>query len=96
LTRTKAKLVANTVYARDNQGYLARSIGTALTTGVTVDDVLEWPVRVEAVTLADVEAAAARTLDLRRSVTGILLPTPGAPPAQGEQSLPSLSNSSQQ
>ncbi len=96
LARTKATLVADTVYQRDNQGNLARSFGTALTTGTTVDDVLEWPDRVKAVTLADVKAAAAKTLDLRRSVTGILLPEPGAPAGGGEPSVPMPSNSSQQ
>jgi len=34
--------------------------------------------RIEAVKLEDVKAAAAKTLDIRRSVTGILLPAPGA------------------
>jgi len=34
---------------------------------------LEWPDRIEAVKLEDVKAAAAKTLDIRRSVTGILL-----------------------
>jgi zinc protease len=96
LTRTKAKLIANTVYARDNQGNLARAFGTALTTGLTVADVLEWPDRVEAVKLEDVKAAAAQVLDIRRSVTGILLPAPGAGTGGGEPAQPSFSNSSQQ
>jgi len=96
LARTKATLIADTVYARDNQGNLARAFGTALTTGVTVNDVLEWPERIKAVKLEDVKAAAAKTLDLRRSVTGILLPAPGAAVGGGEPVVPTPSNSTQQ
>jgi zinc protease len=96
LARTKATLIADTVYARDNQGNLARAFGSALTTGVTVADVLEWPDRIKAVKLEDVKAAAAKTLDIRRSVTGILLPAPGAAAGGGEPVAPTLSNSTQQ
>jgi zinc protease len=96
LKRTKAKLIANTVYARDNQGNLARAFGTALTTGMTVTDVLEWPDRVDAVKLEDVKAAAAKVLDIRGSVTGILLPAAGSSGGGGEPVEPSFSNSSQQ
>jgi zinc protease len=96
LERTKAKLVANTVYARDNQGNMARAFGTALTTGTTVADVLEWPDRIKAVKLEDVKAVAAKVLDIRRSVTGVLLPAPGASGGGGEPAQPSFSNSSQQ
>jgi zinc protease len=96
LARTKAKLVADTVYARDNQGNLARSFGTALTTGMTVTDVLEWPDRIKAVKLEDVKAAAAKVLDMRLSVTGVLMPVPGSSGDGGEPAQPSFSNSPQQ
>ncbi|TMJ36435.1 MAG: insulinase family protein, partial [Alphaproteobacteria bacterium] len=96
LARTKATLIAETVYARDNQGNLARNFGSSLVTGTTVKDVLEWPDRVEAVKLEDVKAAAAKTLDIRRSVTGILLPAPGVPAGGGEPVVPTPSNSPQQ
>lgn len=96
LRRAKAKLIADTVYARDNQGRMARSFGSALTTGTTVEDVLEWPARIEAVTLADVKAAAAKALDIRRSATGVLLPAPGTPAGGGEPAVPSMSNSPEQ
>ena len=45
-----------------------------MTTGQTVEDVLEWPQRIEAVTAEQVKAAAVHVLDERRSVTGVLLP----------------------
>ncbi|MBL8907126.1 MAG: insulinase family protein [Rhizobiales bacterium] len=74
LARAKNRLIAASVYSLDSQSALARSFGTALTTGQTVEDVLEWPQRIEAVTAEQVKAAAARVLDERRSVTGLLLP----------------------
>jgi zinc protease len=96
LARTKATLLANVVYARDNQGNMARAFGTALTTGMAVADVLEWPDRIKAVTLDDVKAAAAKVLDIRRSVTGILLPASGAAGGGGAPSEPSVSSVPQQ
>ena len=52
----------------------ARVFGVALTTGLTVEDVEAWPRLVDAVTREQVLAAARYVLDLRRSVTGYLLP----------------------
>jgi zinc protease len=74
LTRAKNRLVAASVYALDSQAALARSFGESLSTGQSVEDVLEWPQRIEAVTAEQVKAAARRILDMRRSATGILLP----------------------
>ncbi|MBK1869464.1 M16 family metallopeptidase [Aestuariivirga sp. YIM B02566] len=96
LKRAKTKLIANTIYARDNQGNMARSFGTALTTGTTVQDVLDWPSRIEAVTLDQVKAAAAKTLDIKRSATGVLLPAAGAAAGGGAPATPSISNSPEQ
>lgn len=96
LKRNKSTLIANSTYARDNQGNMARAFGTALTTGMKVEDVLEYPDRVAEVTLDDVKAAAAKVLDIRRSVTGILLPAPGADTGGAQPTQPSFSNSSQQ
>jgi zinc protease len=74
LTRAKTRLVADAIYAQDNQASLARWYGAALTTGTSVKDVSQWPDRIEAVSAADVQAAAAKWLDRRRAVTGFLLP----------------------
>ncbi|QGM96875.1 M16 family metallopeptidase [Methylocystis parvus] len=74
LSRAKTRLVADAVYAQDSQASLARWYGEALATGLTIEDVASWPERVEAVTAADVTAAARKWLDKRRSVTGFLLP----------------------
>lgn len=74
LERAKTKLVAEAVYAQDNQSSLARLYGTTLTTGGTVEDVAKWPQQIRAVTEADVKRVARSVLDIRRSVTGLLQP----------------------
>jgi zinc protease len=74
LARAKTRLIADAIYAQDSQASLARWYGEALATGLTIEDVEAWPARMEAVTAADVTAAARKWLDKRRSVTGFLLP----------------------
>jgi zinc protease len=71
--RTKNRLIADAVFAQDNQATLARWYGVALTTGSTVDSVKTWPDRIRAVTPEAVNAAARAWLDKRRSVTGYLI-----------------------
>ncbi len=73
LERSKNRLIADSVYAQDNQGTLARWYGAALTSGGTVEQVKTWPDRVRAVTADEVRAAARTWLDKRRSVTGYLI-----------------------
>ena len=46
----------------------------ALTTGQSVDDVLNWEKDISQVTLEDVNKAARTAFERRASVTGILLP----------------------
>ncbi len=72
--RIRMRLRAAEIYARDDVDGLARDYGEALSTGLTVADVQGWPAALQAVTPADVMAAAARVLDRRQSVTGWLLP----------------------
>jgi zinc protease len=73
LERAKTRLIADAVYAQDNQSTLARWYGAALTTGSTVADVLAWPDRIRTVTAEDVRAVARAYLDKQRSVTGYLV-----------------------
>jgi zinc protease len=73
LERVKNGLIANAVYAQDNQTTLARWFGAALATGLTVEQVQAWPDRVRQVTADTVRAVARRYLDKRRSVTGYLI-----------------------
>jgi zinc protease len=76
LERAKTRLIADTIYERDSQSALARSFGAALTTGLGIDDVIEWPDRVRAVTAADVLRVARATFDIRNAVTGWLESAP--------------------
>jgi zinc protease len=73
LERSKTKLIADAVYTHDSQAGMARWYGSALTTGATVNDVNHWPDRIRAVTVDQVQQAARKWLDLRRSVTGYLI-----------------------
>lgn len=74
LERAKTRLVADAIYAQDNQAMLARWYGAALATGQTIRDVQEWPARIEAVKGDEVIAAGRHWLERRRAVTGYLLP----------------------
>lgn len=73
LARAKYRMIADTVFAQDSQAALARWYGTALTTGLSVERVKDWPDRVRAVSAEAVQAAAREWLDKRRSVTGYLI-----------------------
>ncbi len=73
LERVKTQLIAASIYAQDNQASLARWYGAAITTGLSVDDVRNWPDRIRAVTAEQVRAAAQKWLDKKRSVTGYLI-----------------------
>jgi zinc protease len=73
LERAKTRMIADAVYARDNQATLARWYGSALATGATVADVKSWTDRIRAVTADGVRAAARTWLDKHTSVTGYLI-----------------------
>ncbi len=74
LAKAKKRATRSMIFARDDQSGMARIYGSTLTTGGTVEDVLEWPERIDAVSADDVKRVAARYLDQRRSVTGYLRP----------------------
>jgi zinc protease len=73
LERVKTQLIAEAIYAQDNQATLARWYGGALTTGLSIDDIRNWPDRIRAVTAEQVRDAAQKWLDKKRSVTGYLI-----------------------
>jgi zinc protease len=73
LERVKTQLIAEAIYAQDNQATLARWYGGALTTGLSIEDIRSWPERIRAVTADQVRAAAQKWLDKKRSVTGYLI-----------------------
>jgi zinc protease len=73
LELAKNKMIADAVYAQDNQATLARWYGAALSTGETVDMVREWPEAIRAVTVDQVREAARKWLNRKASVTGYLV-----------------------
>ena len=83
LERAKSRMIADAVYAQDNQVSMARWYGTALMTGATVDDVRRWPDRIRAVTA---DAGAGRRPPLaRQAALGHRLSDQGREPAGGEK-----------
>ena len=77
LDTIRNRMIAESTYMLDSQETLARMFGVALTTGQKIDDVLNWERDIATVTVDDVSRAAKRVLDLRASVTGVLLPEAG-------------------
>jgi zinc protease len=73
VARATNRLIAESVYAQDNQATMARWYGAALTQGSSVERVQSWPDRIRAVKAEAVHAAAKTYLDKRRSVTGYLI-----------------------
>lgn len=82
LERVKTQLIAEAIYAQDNQATLARWYGGALTTGLSIEDIRSWPDRIRAVTAEQVRAAAQKWLDKKRSVTGYLIKDTTAKPEE--------------
>ncbi|WP_425044449.1 M16 family metallopeptidase [Primorskyibacter sp. S87] len=73
LDRIKMQLRAAQIYARDNVDSIANRYGRALTSGLTVEDVQEWPSILQDVTGEDIIAAARSVLRPETSVTGWLM-----------------------
>ena len=72
LARIKRQIRAAKIYERDDVGEIANEYGRALTQGLTIEDVQEWPDVLAAVTEDEIVAAANRLFNLDRSVTGWL------------------------
>ncbi len=74
LATAKNVMLADAIYARDSLSGAARTFGAALTAGLSVEQVEAWPQLVRAVTREQVHEAVRHVFDIRRSVTGLLLP----------------------
>ena len=74
LERAKNSYIADYIYESDNQATLARRYGWNIAVGRTVADIENWPAAITKVTLDDIKKVAAEYLDIRRSVTGYLVP----------------------
>ncbi|KIL97082.1 Zinc Protease [Paramagnetospirillum magnetotacticum MS-1] len=82
--RAKSRLRASAAYGRDSLHTGAQTLGQALASGISVDEVEAWPDRITAVTPEQVARAAATVFKPTSSVTGLLLPDlAAAKPGQG-------------
>jgi zinc protease len=72
LARSRLRLVADTVFARDSQAGLARAYGAALSVGETLDEIAGWPARIQAVTRDEVIEAARAVINLQVGARGFL------------------------
>ncbi|BCW90289.1 putative zinc protease [Alphaproteobacteria bacterium SO-S41] len=86
LSRAKTVLVANAIYARDDQESMANYYGEGLTYGQSIAELEAWPDKIQAVTAEQVKAVANAYLRPERSVSGTLEPgeAPAATPAGGQ------------
>lgn len=76
LARAKSNYLADYVYESDSQNTLARRYGWGLVVGRTIAQIDAWPDDIAKVKLEDVQRVAQKYFDIRRSVTGTLLPVP--------------------
>lgn len=72
LERIKRSMRADEIYSKDNVQGLANRYGRALTSGLTVQDILDWPDVVESITEDDIKSALKAVFNEKASVTGWL------------------------
>ena len=89
LERIKTRRRAGEIYEADSVESLARRYGSALTSGLSVDDVEAWPEILQSITEDEIIAAAREVFDRDRAVTGYLTgPEDGAMPAADGEAPP--------
>jgi zinc protease len=74
LARAKRSAIAQAIYSLDNQGTLANIVGQAMAVGQTLESVQDWPERVQAVTVEQVQQVAQKYLKVEASAAGYLEP----------------------
>ncbi|MFT5969224.1 MAG: zinc protease, partial [Yoonia sp.] len=70
MTSIRTQMRASEIYALDNVAGIARRYGAALTQGLTIQDVQDWPKILQSVTAKDVKAVATKVLNRDQAVTG--------------------------
>lgn len=73
LNRIKMQIRASQIYERDNVEALARRYGSAMTQGLTIQDIQDWPTILQSITEEDILDAATNVFDLENAVTGYLM-----------------------
>ncbi|OIQ27270.1 MAG: peptidase M16 [Alphaproteobacteria bacterium MedPE-SWcel] len=76
LERIKLQLRAAEIYARDDVDRIANRYGRALTSGLTVEDVQDWPRVLQSITEDEIIAVAREVIQPEASVTGYLTRKP--------------------
>jgi zinc protease len=61
---------ASEIYARDNTNGLANAYGRALASGLSLDDIHDWPDILQGVTAQEILDAAKAVFQINNSVTG--------------------------
>lgn len=79
LEKARNRFLKSVIFARDSQTGMARIYGSTLSTGQTIKDIQEWPDRIKAVKVQDIQDVAKRYLVDSRSVTSYLMPEAGTP-----------------
>jgi zinc protease len=74
LERIKGQVRASEIFVLDDLVARASRVGAALTSGLTLDDVVEWPGLLQEVTPEEVQTAARSLFRIENSVTGWLSP----------------------
>ncbi len=92
LERAKRAFISDFIYESDSQSALARRYGEGMLIGLTIDQINDWPKAIAKVTAEDVKRAAVKHIDIRRSVTGRLIPV--APELESGATLKPASNRS--
>ncbi len=72
IERIKMQIRAAEIYADDSTQRLARKYGAALTSGLTLEDIADWPDVLQSITDDEIMQAARDIFDLNKSVTGWL------------------------
>ena len=73
IKRAKDGMLAEVVYARNSLSTGARVLGEALAIGLSIEDVEEWPERIQSVTKTQIDKVAREVLSGDSAVTALLL-----------------------
>lgn len=74
LEAARKRYMREFIFSQDSPSGLAQLYGASLATGMTIEDVNDWPQRLKAVKAADIKAAAARYLAADTGTVSKLLP----------------------
>jgi len=80
----KQRMQRSAIFAREGLTMPGYSFGMALTTGHNVADVEDWPERINAVSVDQVNAALRELVSSKRQIVGALLPDPKAKAKKGK------------